>query len=137
MVDDPRDRKAYQIAIAFLGLALVAILVGVCWVAAEHKCIRNIPSEIWFLPAAFGGVFVGMLIPFSFKRRKDLPPASGESRFEWASEAIKGAAFLAVGGLAAGVVGAAVHSLVLCAIGTTIGALVFGLLIPSPGRRDP
>lgn len=122
-----------------LGLALVISIAGACWVAAEHKCIRNIPPEIWFLPAAVGGVFVGALIPFSFKRRKDPPPdvASRESRFECASEAIWGAALLAIASLAAGVVGATVGPLSLSAIGTTIGALVLGLLIPSPARRDP
>lgn len=139
MVGDPRDRRTYQIAIAFLGFALATSIVGACWVAAEHQCVRNIPPEIWFLPAAFGGVFVGTLIPFSFKRRKDPPPAltSGKSRFEWAREPIAGAASLAVAGLATGVVGAVFGPLALSAVGTAIGALAIGLAIPSPGRRDP
>jgi hypothetical protein len=137
MVDDPRDRGAYQMAIVFLGLALAIVIAGVCWIVAEHRCVKNIPSEIWFLPAGFGGVFVGMLIPFSFKRRKDPPLGPGESRFEWASGAIRGAALLALGGIVVGAVGATAGPLALSAVGATIGALVVGLLIPSPGRRDP
>jgi hypothetical protein len=121
VLDDPRDRAAYRIAIAMLGLALVFAVVGVCWVVAEHRCPRNIPVELWFLPAAIGGVFVGALIPSSGAR-----------------EAVVGAALLAVAAVAAGVAGAVAHDLLaLSALGTALGGVLLGLFIPSPGRRDP
>jgi hypothetical protein len=128
LIDDPRDPKAYRIAIGMLGLAFIFALVGVCWVAAEHKCPRNIPVELWFLPAATGGVFVGALIPFSIHRRRD--PNS--------HEAIIGGTVLAVAAVATGAVGATVNDLLaLCGVGTALGGMFLGLFIPSPGRRDP
>jgi hypothetical protein len=136
LVDDPRDGTAYRMAIMLLGLALVASVVGVCWVVAEHQCPRNIPEAIWFVPAAVGGVFVGALIPFSAHKRED--PNSHESRLVCAKEAIVGAALLAAAAVATGVVGAAVdHLLALCGVGTALGGVFFGLFMPSPARRDP
>lgn len=54
MLDDPRDRTAYRTAITMLGLALIVAIAGVCWVAAQHKWLRNIPTEIWLLPRVEG-----------------------------------------------------------------------------------
>jgi hypothetical protein len=123
-------------AIVLLGLALVAAVVGVCWVAAEHKCLRNIPEEIWLLPAAIGGVFVGALIPFSIHKREN--SHSHEPHLVCAKEAIFGAACLVVAAVATGVIGAVVGNLLaLCGVGTALGGVFFGLFIPSPGRRDP
>lgn len=136
MVDDPRDRTAYRIGIGMLGLALAFAVLGVCWIAAEHKCPRNIPVEIWFLPAAVGGVFVGALIPFSVYKRTD--PNVQNSRLVGAWEAVVGAALLALAAVAIGVVGVVAHDLLaLSALGTALGGVFFGLFIPSPGRRDP
>jgi hypothetical protein len=119
-----------------LGLALVASIVGVCWVAAEHECVQNIPQEIWFIPAALGGVLVGTLIPFSIYKRED--PNSHEARLVPAPELILGIALLAFAAIAAGVVGATVdHLLALCVVGVVLGGMFFGLFIPAPGRRDP
>lgn len=127
---------AYRIAIVMLGLALVFAVVGICWVVAEHKCPRNIPVELWFLPAATGGVFVGTLIPFSLYKRTD--PNVQNSRLVGAREAVVGAALLALAAVATGVVGAVAHDLLaLSALGTALGGVFFGLFIPSPGRRDP
>jgi hypothetical protein len=135
VVDDPRDRTAYRIAIGMLGLALVFTVLGVCWAVAEHKCPRNIPEELWFLPAAVGGVFVGALIPFSVYKRKD--PNAYDSPLVCAKEVIVGAALLAIAAVATGVVGAIAHHLLaLSALGTALSGVFFGLFIPSPGRRD-
>lgn len=118
-----------------LGLAFVVVVAGMCWFATEHESLGVIP-EIWFLPAAVGGVFVGTLIPFSIHRRAN--PDSHESALVCATEAILGAALLAVAAVATGAVGATVdHLLALCGVGTALGGVFFGLFIPSPGRRDP
>lgn len=127
MIDDPRDRTAYRIAITMLGLALIVAIAGVCWVAAEHKCLRNIPSEIWFLPAGFGGVFVGLLTPLPFQYKK------------WWEIMVSGIFCVALVGvcLAAILIGHHHHdSLAFYAIGVTTGAALLGLPIPAPGRRD-
>jgi len=126
MIDDPRDRTAYRMAITMLGLALIVTIAGVCWVAAVHQCPRNIPAEIWFLPAGFGGVFVGLLIPlpFQYKRKPEI---------------VASAAFCLILGLLCGIAlyfGHHCESLALYAVGATIGAVLLGLPIPSPGRRD-
>jgi peptidoglycan/LPS O-acetylase OafA/YrhL len=132
MIDDPRDRTAYRIAITMLGLALIVAIIGVCWVAAEHECLRNIPTEIWFLPLGLGGVLVGILIPFPFYKGKE-----------------SGAAFrvgvgicvvLVVAFIVAICIGHHHHhgreSLALYAVGVTIGAVLVGLPVPSPAQRD-
>lgn len=127
---------AYRIAIAFLGLSLVTILAGISWVCAEHVCVRNIPVQLWFAACAIGGVFVGVLIPFSVYKRAD--PNSHESQLVCVTEARIGAALLAFAAVAAGAIGAvADHLLALCGVGTVLGGVFFGLFIPSPGRRDP
>jgi hypothetical protein len=113
LVGDPRDRKAYAIAIAMLGLAFVLAVAGVCWIVAEHESLDK-SEEIWFLPAAIGSVFVGTLIP---------------------SFACKWLAALAV---AAGVAGAFEdeYRIALWVLGTVLGGVFLGLFIPSPCRRE-
>lgn len=136
MVGDPHDRKAYGIAIAMLGLAFVVAVAAVCWIAAESESAVGRAPEVWFLPAAIGGVFVGALIPFSIRKHKD--PDLPESPLVCAPEAILGAFLLLLAAVAAGTVGAMVdHLLALCALGTVLGGVFFGLFIPSPGRREP
>lgn len=104
-----------------LGLALVVSIAGACWVAAEHECLRNIAPEVWFIPAALGGVLVGILIPLANNER-----------------AIFGAGLLVAAALAAGVVGATIdHLLALCGVGAALGGVFLGLFVPSPGRRGP
>jgi peptidoglycan/LPS O-acetylase OafA/YrhL len=131
VIDDPRDKTAYRTAITMLGLALIVTIIGVCWVAAAHQCPRNIPTEIWFLPAGFGGVFVGLLIPLSFRSKRT-------------DEVVASAVFcgvLAAICVTAILIGHATHhhgreSLAFYAVAVTIGAVLLGLPIPSPGRRD-
>lgn len=132
--------------IVLLGLALVAAVVGVCWVAAEHKCLRNIPEEIWFLPGAVGGVFVGAMLPFApWRRENDIAKtaASPWARLkQWARRVRWGST---LGGVAVGfaclaailLAGHFDRSLALYAVATTLGGVMLGLPIPSPGRRDP
>lgn len=130
MIDGPRDRTAYRIAITMLGLAFIVAIVGVCWVAAEHKCLRNIPTEIWFLPAGIGGVFVGLLIPLPFQYKK------------WWGVGVSVIFCLTLVGvcIAAICIGHHHHqqreSLAFYAVGATIGAVLIGLPMPAPGRRD-
>lgn len=103
-----------------LGLALVVSIAGACWVAAEHQCIKDIPLEIWFVPAVLGGVLVGILIPFSI-------PLG----------AILGVAILATSAHAAGVCTTHNNPLVWWGVGASLGGVVLGLFVPSPGRQDP
>jgi UDP-N-acetylmuramyl pentapeptide phosphotransferase/UDP-N-acetylglucosamine-1-phosphate transferase len=117
-----------------LGLALIISIAGACWVAAEHKCIHNIPSEIWFVPAVLGGVLVGTLIPFSTHKPDD--PNSHESHLVPAPESMLGLAILILIALVAGVIGALDDHLAWCAVAASLGSVLFGLFIPSPGRRD-
>jgi ABC-type Fe3+-siderophore transport system permease subunit len=130
LVDDPRDRKAYGIGIAFLGLAVAAAVGGIGWVCAEHGCVRNIPNELWFGGGAIVGAFVGSLIPVPLPRHK-------RSEWDWAAFILVG---LAVGGafilgiLAAEQAETEAYGRV--ALLVTFGGLLLGLPIPSPGRRD-
>jgi peptidoglycan/LPS O-acetylase OafA/YrhL len=114
-----------------LGLALIVTIIGVCWVAAAHQCPRNIPTEIWFLPAGFGGVLVGLLIPLSFQSKR---------HGEVVASALFLGALLAIC-VTAILIGHSTHhggreSLAFYAVAVTIGAVLLGLPIPSPGRRD-
>lgn len=117
MVGDPRDRRAYAIAIAMLGLAFVVAVAGVCWIVADHEDLHD-SHEIWFLPAVIGGVFVGSLI------------SSASARAKW---------LVAVGAVGTGFAGALdIEDLVaLCVTGAALGGVFFGLFIPSPARREP
>lgn len=98
-----------------LGLAFVVVVAGVCWLVAEKGSFDEI-SEIWLLPAAVGGVFVGALIPLPTQK--------------WV------AILLASAGLIIGVIGTDGDRLALYVIATTLGAVSLGLFIPSPGHRE-
>ncbi len=136
MTDDPRDRPTYKLAITMLGFALAVAIAGVCWVAAEHECVETVPTEIWFIPAAVGGVFVGALIPFSTHRREKLN--AHESPLVCDAGAIAAAGALAFAAIGASVTGAVAHHLLaLCGVGAALGGVFLGLFIPAPGRRDP
>jgi uncharacterized membrane protein YfcA len=123
VLNDPRDRSAYQLAIVILGLAVVAAVGGVSWAAAEHECIKNIAPGLWIAPGALAGVFVGVLLPLSI-----------------GSQQIQNLLTLVCVGLfvCGATAFAAVHpTLSLDVLGATVGGLVLGLPIPSPGRGDP
>jgi uncharacterized protein YqgC (DUF456 family) len=134
MVDDPRDRKAYQIAIAFLGFAAVAAFGGIAWVCAEHWCVKNIPNELWFGGGAIFGAFVGCLIPVPLPRPKD-------RKKDWVPPLVLAVLSVGLIGLAfvlglLAVKQAEHESFGRVALYVTFGGLLLGLLIPSPARRD-
>lgn len=137
MVDDPRDRKAYQIAIALLGIAVVTAIGGIAWVAAEHECVSNIPHQIWYLGGALTGVFVGALIPFAPRRNWSRDPQNGRPSYSWDPLSVVGWVALVVLCGAAITLGQTQGSLTLDAVAMTFGGVLLGLPIPSPARRDP
>lgn len=139
MVDDARDRKAYQVALMLLGFAVVAALGGIAWVCAEHWCVRNVPEQLWFMGGAIGGVFVGALIPFAL--RVNWTPNTGKKMgfsYAWDWLAVLGGLILVAACAAAVVLGVnhPRHALAWYAAAVTIGGLLLGLFIPAPGRRD-
>jgi hypothetical protein len=141
MVDDPRDRKAYQTALMLLGLAVAVVLGGIAWACAEHWCVRNVPEQLWFMGGAIGGVFVGALIPFAL--RVNWVPDSEEPlgfSYAWDKWAVFGGLLLVVGCGVAVIFGAhhqhPHHASAWYVIAVTIGSVLLGLFIPSPGRRD-
>jgi hypothetical protein len=157
MAGDPRDRTAYGLAIVSLGLALAALILGVCWISGEsgdpvevaiHHCglhaesdcepvtvLRaaqdppGVPDELWVALALLGGVFVGVLIPF---------PPTVLRRERWRSDARVEDVAVAVVWLA--LIGLAIvlaHSALKDSIGwCAIGGVLLGLLVPSPARGD-
>lgn len=133
MLGDPRDRPAYRIAIASIGLALAVVLAGVCTILAVGKCV---PDELWFVCSAAGGLLAGTLIPFSLHKAPtstgvthgsepaDTPPLTPE----------RALALLVLAGAVAAVCFAV--SLPIQMLGVALGGLLVGLLIPSPSRWD-
>lgn len=162
MLNDPRDPKAYRIAIAALGLAVAVVLVGISWVATVHGKVLvyvekgsahmqkdrthiqighvletgHVPVELWFAAGALGGVFVGALIPFSVHARSSCSCASERASCKWAWGSIVGALLLVAICVAATILGLVEGSLALYALGAAIAGVLLGLPIPSPGRRD-
>ena len=160
MIGDPRDKTAFSIAIASLGLALAIALIGVCWLATERgstteitisKCPKSSPAKcksglsiehassgpdvppgLWLTLVSLGGIFAGTLIPFP------LPAWSSTSRdvardccsVFWNGMRTLGFFTLLAAGLLV-VILARDDSLAACAV----GGLLFGLLIPSPLRE--
>ncbi len=103
----------------------------------------RVPVELWFVLGALGGVFVGMLIPFSMYRRSLKPGCACESEaYESAWYSIAGAGVLVVLlvfaiCMADRIIGDIKSDLPLYVVGATIAGVLLGLPIPSPGRRDP
>jgi hypothetical protein len=56
----PEDRFAYRIAVAALGLALVAFLIGAAVIAAGGK---PVPTQYWSTGSAIAGALMGILAP--------------------------------------------------------------------------
>lgn len=149
MFGEPRDKTAYAIAIASLGLALALLLAGICWVAVQsdssnatvectHECVSQAPvhckltacgddttvvlDRLWTALAALSGVLVGALIPFSL-------PDLRRGIWQWDPSSR----------LVALIVAFLTGALILWAnllLLFAVGGLLLGLLIPSPASRD-
>jgi hypothetical protein len=136
-VNELRDPIAYRIAIGSLGLGLAAVIAGISWVAVVQES-AGVPVGLWFVAAALGGVFIGVLIPFSVYLESSCAHASGccsARRVAWGS--IFCVAVVAAVGIAATTVGLAKPMLELDALGAVTAGVLLGLPVPSPGRRDP
>jgi hypothetical protein len=131
MLGDPRDRAAYRIAIASLGLALAIALTGVCTIQAIGK---HVPQELWFICSAAAGLLAGTLIPFSLRNTASTANAT-QSSSNTPLVSPEGALALLVlaGAVAAVCFGETVTAQML---GVALGGFVFGLLVPSPSRWD-
>jgi hypothetical protein len=159
MVGDPRDRTAYGLAIASLGFALVAALIGICWISAlegdpsttttTRHCVLHRPIHceskvfaaaaikpplppdgLWVALAALGGVIVGVLIPLPLAA-PSLPGRSGPE-----STDLRPLVSFAFGGFIVAVAVVAHDSLKEPFVWCAIGGIFLGLLIPSPARGD-
>jgi hypothetical protein len=130
MAEDRREAGAYYWAVAMLGLALVVMVAGLCWVAAER---RRIPVELWFLAGALGGLFAGVLIPFRFTVwDPDANDGMGKFGKDWYS--LGGAALVAAACGVALFLGLNHELRGLEVAATALGAVLIGLPIRSPGR---
>ena len=161
MVGEPRDRTAYSVAIGCLGLALVFLLIGICWIAVEnsghdvtdvftHKCALNvascrpalyehnttfalsIPDGFWIALAVVGGTLIGTLIPFSPRALQPNPDRPTYESTVWRWDCRLVAATALGFVLSTAAILLWANSLLLFAL----AGLLLGLLIPSPARRD-
>jgi hypothetical protein len=159
MVGDPRDRTAYSLAIAGLGLTLVAALIGICWLSAQngdpsstitsHHCVLHAPivcgsqvfsiaaakppqppAGLWVALAALGGVLVGALIPLPLT---DFPSPSGRKSGARAWPLL---AIFVLGAFVVGLVSPAHDDFKAPFFWCAVGGVLLGLLIPSPARGD-
>lgn len=163
MVGEPRDRTAYSVAIGCLGLALVLLLIGICWIAVEnsgpdvtdvftHKCAldvascrpalyehsttvaMSIPDGFWIALAAIGGTLIGALIPFSARALVPTPPQASYDSTAWKWKWDPELIVLTVAGIVTATAVTIIWADSLLLF--AIAGLVLGLLIPSPARRD-
>lgn len=163
MVGEPRDRTAYSVAIGCLGLALVILLIGICWIVVQnsghdvtdvftHKCALNvascrpalyehsttfatsIPDGFWIALATIGGALIGALIPFSARTLVPEPIQGLYDSTAWEWEWDPALIVFAAAGLAAATAATLIWADSLLLF--AIAGLVLGLLIPSPARRD-
>jgi len=94
----------------------------------------HVPVELWFALGALGGVFVGALIPFSLRMRSSKPGCACEPDVYKPAWWFIGAVVLLVACTWLAILEQPVR---FYALDATIAGLLLGLLIPSPGRRDP
>jgi hypothetical protein len=162
VVGDLRDKAAYGSAMVALGLALVTLLLGICWVAAQHEDLtetfthecplgesvhcrppvythtvphtHEVPKELWYALAILGGVFVGVLVPFSFPGPTSARSAAVTFRER---QVTRDALFLVA---TVGVLGLGIALTALLSKGPllsfALAGLLLGFLIPSPARGD-
>jgi MFS family permease len=151
VIGDPRDRSAYGISLATLGVALTVLLAGICWVITQQPSDSNhttlevcriadhcvvtkvevlsqpsIASGLWIALAALGGVLVGALVPmFSLIGRSN----RRERIFNWLVYAL----LVTIAVIAVLVVKPILTQLILAA---GLGGLLLGFLIPPPVDGD-
>lgn len=162
MVGDPRDRTAYAIALAGLGLALTVLIAGICWLAVQHGagtevlskgCALHpladcrpevsiqheadtpyIPGGLWIALAFLGGALVGALIP-----SRPLSPGlrSSVTGRPWLDLAIGAlCSVLLVAGAVALPADSRDALLAIVALAAAVLGLFLGVLIPSPARGE-
>ncbi len=163
MIGEPRDRTAYGVAIASLGLALSVAILSIAWTAIEHDTVTKtaargcsihlqkchsvevtstpdeayVPEGLWIALGALGGIFVGTLTPFSLRCKPQYPDEKKCKPRRWPWAAGLGALAVFLLALTALIVGNRNDdSLVLYVVGAAFTGLLFGLFIPSPGRRE-
>jgi hypothetical protein len=163
VIGEPRDRGAYGIAIASIGLALSVAILSIAWTTIENdsttktaargcsihlkKCQAveitssssdtHTPDGLWIVLAGLGGALVGTLIPFSLRCKPRYLDENecGLARVPWA--AILAGGLVLAAALTALIMGRCNDdSLVLYAMGAAFSGLFFGLFVPSPGRRE-
>ena len=54
MIGDPRDRTAYGLAVASIGLALALLVAGICWIAAQHGDSSPSSTDVLTLKCPLG-----------------------------------------------------------------------------------
>lgn len=144
--DGPHDAWAYRIAVASVGLALVAFLIGVSVVLASGKMV---PQQLWDAGSAIAGALLGNLVPEPTKP----PPAPalatlprglaartvasaqrGTSSLWHALSANRSVVLLmAIFGVTAGF-GIADNVSLLQQLASASGGALIGQLAPSPGK---
>jgi hypothetical protein len=149
MVGDPRDKGAYQMAVAAVGCALIVVLAGVCVIIAVGK---EVPQELWSTASALGGGLLGILAPSPSPSTAstERSPLAGKSWFVrglvkvgrglvilgkdlWSNRAI--VILLAVFGVSVAF-GVAENSSSLQALAGASGGVLVGMLVPSPAKKD-
>lgn len=131
MIGGPRDKTAYGLVVASLGLTLALLVAGICWIAVEDA---DAPGGLAIAAVALGSALIGMLIPFPLP---GTPPEPKNPKCEWPVSAWLALLFavtiLILGG---GVALLATMSDHPSLPHVALAAGLFGLLIPSPAKGD-
>lgn len=62
-MNEAHDKVAYRIAVAAIGCALVAVLIGLCVIVAVGVESKDIPKELWTAVSSLAGGLLGLLAP--------------------------------------------------------------------------
>jgi hypothetical protein len=132
------DRWAYRLAVGFVGLALVAFVIGATIVAAAGK---TVPQQLWDTGSALAGALLGIIQPQPSKPqpraqaeghiRKALRPIGQLIREAWANRSV--VILLAIFGLSLAF-GIRDNLPELQALAAAAGGVLIGVLVPSPSR---
>lgn len=135
----PEDRFSYRLAVAAVGVALVAFLIGAAVIAAGGK---PVPTQYWATGSAISGALLGILAPSPTKSRpaehekpvmKFLGSAAAVVRDLWSNRAL----FLLIAVFGVSVAFAIVHnSAPLETVAAAAGGALVGLLAPPPSSNS-